>query len=351
MTNEDFIRKTFELAKLGQGATFPNPMVGAVIVKDGRIISTGFHHAHGLDHAELDAIKNAKESIAGATIFVNLEPCCHTKKQTPPCAQRLIAEKIKKVVISNLDPNPQVNGQGVELLRAAGIEVEHGILSEDGEILNEAFFLSQRQRRPFIHLKTASTLDGKIALPSGESQWITGPKAREEVHLMRSLHQGVIVGAETVRKDNPKLNVRIPDYQGRQPYRIVFTKSGNLPEDAHLFTDELKHQTLIYTMAPLSFDFPSDQVIRVQNLKEALTSLFERKLIHLFLEGGATLATEFMKEKLVDRVSVFLNPSFLGSGKPLMEDLGIKTLAERPRLSHVTTHLVGGDVLISGRLT
>ena len=351
MTKEDFIRQTFELAKKGQGMTSPNPMVGAVIVKDGRILSTGYHHAYGLDHAELDAIKNAKESLEGATIYVNLEPCCHTKKQTPPCAQRLIAEKFKKVVISNLDPNPAVNGEGVKLLREAGILVEHGTLEQEGEEINEAFFLAQRLKRPFIHLKSATTLDGKIALPSGESQWITGPEARTMVHEMRSIHQGVIVGAETVRKDNPKLNVRLPDYTGKHPYRIVFTQSGKLPSDAHLFNDELKHQTIIITMSPLSFDFPSEQVLEVKTLKEALEKLFEKKFIHLFMEGGATLASAFMKEGLIDRVSVFVNPSFLGEGKPMLESLGLKKLADRPGLKNIRTQLVGGDILISGRLT
>ena len=351
MTNDDLIRKTFELARLGAGATWPNPLVGAVIVKDGRIISEGYHHQHGGDHAELDAIRNAKEPIEGATVFVNLEPCCHTKKQTPPCAQRLIAEKIKKVVICNLDPNPLVNGQGVELLRASGIEVEFGILEKEGEVLNEAFFLAQRQKRPFIHLKMAATLDGKTALPSGESQWITGEKSRTEVHRLRSLHQGVIVGAETVRKDNPKLNVRLPDYNGRQPYRIVFTKSGNLPREAHLFNDELKHLTLIYTFSPLSFDFPEGQVVQVTSLSEAMKDLFEKKLINLFLEGGANLASNFMQEKYVDRVSVFLNPSFLGEGTSILSSLNIKELNQRPRLQSVQSTMIGDDFFITGRLS
>lgn len=350
MTNEDLIRKTFQLAKLGQGATWPNPLVGAVIVKDGRIISEGYHHQHGHDHAELDAIKNANESLEGATIYVNLEPCCHTNKQTPPCAQRLITEKFKKVVICNLDPNPLVNGKGVELLRQNGIDVEYGVLETEGELLNEAFFLAQRLKRPFIHLKMAATLDGKTALPNGESQWITGEIARAHVHTLRSLHQGVIVGAETVRKDNPKLNVRLPDYSGRQPYRIVFTKSGKLPKEAHLFNDELKHQTLIYTFSPLSFDFPSEQVIQVATLKEAMTDLFNKKLINLFLEGGSNLASNFMQERLVDRVSVFLNPSFLGTGTSLLGDLGISELNSRPRLTNVQSELLGEDFFISGRL-
>lgn len=351
MTDEDLIRKTFELARLGLGTTWPNPLVGAVIVKDGRIIGTGHHHQAGQDHAELDAIKNATDSIEGATIYVNLEPCCHTKKQTPPCAQRLITEKIKRVVICNLDPNPLVNGEGVRLLKEHGIDVISSILKDEGEALNEAFFLSQRLRRPFIHLKMASSLDGKTALPNGESQWITGPLARRKVHELRAVHQGVIVGAETVRKDNPKLNVRLPHYSGPPPYRIVFTKSGRLPKGAHLFTDELKHLTLIYTFSPLNFDFPKEQVVLISSLEEAMKNLFERKLMNLLMEGGANLAASFIKENLIDRLSIFLNPGLIGQGTSLLGDLNITKLDDRPRLKQVESSFIGEDLLITGRLT
>ena len=350
MNSSDYILKTFELAKLGKGATWPNPLVGAVVVKDGRIIGEGYHHQQGLDHAEVDAIKNCSESPAGATIYVNLEPCCHTNKQTPPCAQRLITEKIKKVVICNLDPNPHVNGNGVELLKKNGLEVEYGILSEEGEKLNEAFFFSQRNKSPFIHLKLATTFDGKISMLNGESQWITGPKSREYVHELRSLHQGVIAGAETIRTDNPKLNVRLPDYKGRQPFRIIFTKSGNLPKSLNILSDELTNQTLIYTMTDSNFDLPPENIIRIDSLKEAMSDLFSRKLINLFLEGGSNLATSFIKEGLVNRVSLFMNPSFLGTGKSALGDLGLSNLNERPFLSHTESRWIDGDLFITGRL-
>lgn len=350
MTNEDLIQKTFELARNAKGSTWPNPLVGAVIVKDGKIIGTGYHRQYGHDHAEIDAIKNATESVEGATIFVNLEPCCHTEKQTPPCAQRLIQEKIKKVVIANLDPNPEVNGKGIELLKAHGIEVEHGILAKEGETLNEVFFLSQKKKRPFIHLKMASTLDGKTAHKSGESQWITGEMARQEVQVLRSQNQGIMVGAETLRKDNPNLTVRLPELKHVCPYRIVFTKNGNLPKDAKLFTDEVKNKTLIYTFTPLSFDFPKDQVILINSLKEAMDDLYSRKIISLFLEGGANLASSFLKEGLIDRVSIFLNPSFLGAGSPLIGDLDIDSLSKRLKLTNIDMNLIGEDIYITGRI-
>lgn len=327
------MQRCFELALQGLGTTWPNPLVGAVIIKNGKIIGEGFHRRPGTDHAEADALKNCTESPEGATIYVNLEPCCHTNKRTPPCAQRLIKEGIKKVMIANLDPNPHVDGSGVKLLQEAGIEVEHGILAPEGEKLNEVFFLAQRQKRPFVHLKLATTLDGKIALPSGESQWITGEKARAHVHLLRSQHQAVMVGAETVRKDDPGLTVRLPDYAEAQPYRVVISRSGNLPEKARLFTDEHQNKTLVY-----------------KSIAEAMQGLFEKNIISVFLEGGAHLATAFMKLGLVDRVSVYLNPSFLGAGKTALEDFGLETLAQRPRLENVNFELLGEDLFLSGNL-
>lgn len=333
MTDEDFIRRTFTLAKQGYGHTWPNPLVGAVIVKDGKILAEGYHHQHGHDHAELDAIKKAATSLEGATIYVNLEPCCHTNKLTPPCAQKIVSEKIKRVVICNLDPNPLVNGKGVELLKQAGIEVEHGLLKEEGEALNEAFFFSQKKQRPFIHLKMATTLDGKVATLSGESQWITGDKARTHVHEMRSHHQGIIIGGQTARQDNPKLNVRLPNYQGKQPWRIVISKSGNLPTHLHLLSDELKEQTLVYS-----------------DIEEALKDLFERKLINLILEGGSNLASEFMKRGLVNRVSLYFNPSFLGLGLSALGDFGVTELNKRPKLQNIESKWLGEDLYLTGTL-
>lgn len=348
MSNEAFIRETFDLATKGLGTTWPNPLVGSVIVKDGKVIGRGFHRKQGEDHAEVDALKNCTESPEGATVYVNLEPCCHTNKTTPPCAQRLIQEKVKKVVICNLDPNPHVNGKGVELLRSHGIEVEHGILSDEGEKLNEVFFLAQRKKRPFIHFKTAITLDGKISLPNGESQWITGEKARAHVHLLRSQHQAILTGAETVRKDNPRFTVRLPDYSGKQPLRIVLTKSGKLNPEFHLFSDSEKEKTLIYTHTDLSFPFPN--VRKIGHVSEVMQDLFERKIISVMLESGSCLATEFLKEKLIDRISVYQNPSFLGAGKSFIQDLHLSKLSDRPKLVHTESEWLGEDLYLTGRL-
>jgi diaminohydroxyphosphoribosylaminopyrimidine deaminase / 5-amino-6-(5-phosphoribosylamino)uracil reductase len=234
-------------------------------------------------------------------------------------------------VICNLDPNPHVNGNGVKLLRENGIEVTHGILEDEGEKLNEVFFLAQRQKRPFIHLKLAATLDGRIAHPNGDSQWITGEAARHHVHLLRSQHQVIMVGAGTVRKDNPKLTVRLPDYSRPQPLRVIISGSKNLPNKAHVLSDGLP--TLIF-----------------QDIDEALKSLYDQKVINVFLEGGTVLATEFLRRKLVDRLSLYLNPSLLGNGPSLFYDFGVTELNTRPRLRDVTSSWLGEDLYLTGRL-
>lgn len=336
---------------MGLGTTWPNPLVGAVIVKDGRVIAEGYHRKSGEAHAEADALNNATESVNGATIYVNLEPCCHTNKKTPPCAQRLIQEGIKKVVIANRDPNPSVNGGGMNLLRESGVEVIYGIHEDLGEELNEVFFHNQRKSLPFVHLKMASTLDGKIAMASGESQWITGELARNEVHKMRATHQAVMVGAGTLRTDNPKLNVRLENFQGEQPWRIVFTGSGNLPSDKNLFRDEMREKTLVFTKSETSVDLPSNQIVRVQSLREVMENLYARKIVNVLLEGGPCLAGEMLKENLIQRISLFMNPSFLGEGPGNIGPFGLKALGDRPRLSQVKTKMFGEDILLTGRIS
>jgi diaminohydroxyphosphoribosylaminopyrimidine deaminase/5-amino-6-(5-phosphoribosylamino)uracil reductase len=351
MTSDElFMRKTFDLAKRGLGTTWPNPIVGALIVKNGEIIAEGFHLRKGEAHAELDAIKKAKTNLKGATLYVNLEPCCHFNKSTPPCAQRIIEEGISEVVISNLDPNKSVNGNGVDLLRKHGINVRIGVLHNEGEKINEVFFTAMRKNRPFIHLKSAVTLDGKIAMKSGESQWITGEEARTHVHYLRSLHQGILIGGETVRKDNPRLTVRLSDYHRTQPWRIIFSQTGELPSKAHLFNDEHRERTLIYTQNKLSFDFPSQQVMRVKDITEALNDLFQKQIINIFMEAGPRLASTFLQQGLMDRLTLFISPSILGEGKNLFSHFNTKTLQNRPKLNDIESHWFGNDHYITGRL-
>lgn len=335
MPHAGFMTHALALARQAEGRTWPNPMVGCVIVKDGRIIAEGFHRQPGQAHAEPDAIENAAEPVRGSTVYVNLEPCCHTYKRTPPCAQRLIAEGVKRVVIANEDPNPSVSGRGVAMLREAGIEVITGVLADDGEQLNEVFFHNQRTGLPFVHLKLAGTLDGRIAMPDGQSQWITGPEAREHAHRLRASHMAIAVGAGTVRADNPALTVRLPGYQGPQPVRAVFSRTGDIPPDCRLLNDADASRTKLFVGG---------------SLDGALAALYQEGLCNLLVEGGAGLATAFLQAGLVQRISHYLNPSYLGIGLAALGDYGLRDLHRRITLNHVKCTLLGDDIVLTGRL-
>ena len=330
-----FMARALTLARLAEGRTWPNPMVGCVIVKDGRIIAEGLHAQAGRAHAEADALARASEPVRGATLYVNLEPCCHLDKRTPPCAQRLIAEGIARVVIANPDPNPAVSGEGIRLLRAAGIEVTVGVLAEAGERLNEAYFHSLYSGLPFVHLKLASSLDGRIALPDGRSRWITGETARQHAHQLRATHGAIAVGAGTVRSDNPRLTVRLPGYDGPQPVRVVFSRGGGIPPDCRLLSDADAGRTRLFKGVAL---------------EEALAALHRDGIRNLLLEGGAGLATAFLKAGLVQRVSHYLNPSYLGAGLPAVDDYGLRALAHRIHLKGVEYTALGNDFVLTGRV-
>lgn len=335
MNHELYMRQAMRLAQQAKGRTWPNPMVGCVIVKHGEVLAEGFHSKAGHVHAERDAINNAPASVAGSTLYVNLEPCCHSNKRTPPCAQLLIAEGIKTVVVANQDPHPEVSGRGIAMLREAGIEVITDVLAQEGELLNEVFFHNQRTQKPFVHLKLASTLDGKIAMPNGQSQWITGEAARLHAHQLRAEHMAIAVGAQTIRQDNPRLTVRLQNYSGPQPIRLVFSHSGLLPPSAHVFNDQCASQTRVYGNQPLG---------------EVLDALYRQGIVNVLLEGGAGLASSFLAAGHVHRISHYLNPSYLGQGKSALNDYGLSDLSQRLRLNHVEYTALGEDFHLTGRV-
>jgi diaminohydroxyphosphoribosylaminopyrimidine deaminase/5-amino-6-(5-phosphoribosylamino)uracil reductase len=349
--HEPHMRRCFELARQGLGRVSPNPLVGAVLVKDGRVIGEGFHARHGAPHAEPDCFANCTEDATGATLYVNLEPCCHTKKLTPPCAPLVIAKKIAHLVISNLDPNPVVAGQGVALLEAAGVKVTVGVLAEEGERLNEIFFHRMRTGRPFITLKSAATLDGKTALPSGESKWITGPEARLDGHWGRLAHDAIVVGAETVRADDPALTVRIPGHTvERMPWRVVLTRSGRLPPSAQLWQNE---RTIVVTAS--AEVAVKATVVRLSQLDPFPFTEFYEKLaalgIHsLHLEGGPGIHSMFLESGRVDRVTLYLAPKIMGEGRSLFH-FTAGTLSSLPALRDATIEMCGSDFKVSGRLS
>ena len=354
--HELFMRRCFELARQGTGRVSPNPLVGVVIVKNGKIIGEGFHERHGGAHAEPNAFKNATEDVTGATLYTNLEPCCHTKKLTPPCAPLVIEKKIAHVVICNLDPNPSVAGQGAKQLEAAGMQVTVGVLEQEGETLNEIFFHRMRRGRPLVHLKSAATLDGKTALPSGESKWITGPEARTDGHRGRLAYDAVVVGAETIRVDDPALTVRLPAFTPeRMPFRVILTRSGVLPLEAQVFKDEFRHRTLIVTGPVTKIDaLPPQQVVRLSTLEPFPFEELYRKLadhgIHsLWLEGGAKLHSLFLQHKQVNRLSLYFAPKIMGNGRSMFAH-NCDSMNELLALENSEILMLGPDIKLTARL-
>ncbi len=313
-----YMHKCFNLAKKAIGQTSPNPYVGSVIVNQtGDIIAEGFHKKSGTDHAERDAIKNAPQNVEGMTLYCNLEPCCHTNKKTPPCAQFIIESGIKKVVIANLDPNPNVAGKGVKLLEDAGIEVIVGIEEDYGLKLNEVFFYHIQNKRPFVHLKWAQTLDGKVATTSFDSKWITGDLARNYVHQERNLYDAILVGANTVIRDNPRLTTRI--HEEKCPVRIILSPSGNLDFSANVFTDKFKDKTLVVTKPGTNVPndinkLESPLIGETFDMQILMHNLYDKGISSVYVEGGSKVINSFLFAKNYQRLSVYTAPKILGKG-------------------------------------
>ncbi|MBL7664612.1 MAG: bifunctional diaminohydroxyphosphoribosylaminopyrimidine deaminase/5-amino-6-(5-phosphoribosylamino)uracil reductase RibD [Bacteriovoracaceae bacterium] len=361
--SEQYIRQCFELAKLARGKTSPNPMVGAVIVKNGRVLATGFHRKAGSDHAELDAIKNATESLEGATLYCNLEPCSHLNKRTPPCTQRIIQEKFAHVVIANVDPNPAVNGHGIELLKQAGITVETGILANEGEELNEIFFKNMRTQKPFVHLKIAQTIDGRIATNSGDSQWITNEFSRQAVHQLRSEYDAILIGAETLRRDNPQLTIRLGD-EISSPVRLVLSQSGDLPYESKIFQDEFSYKTIVVVPEDVvnkkrelftKLEKKSVQVLALGSdsksidLNNLLDVLYANSIRSVLVEGGSEIFTHFINQKLYDRISFFIAPKILGDGINAVGNLNHDKMYQSIELTQIKTKQYFDDILFTGK--
>ncbi len=358
-----YMKRALELAKKGRGFTSPNPMVGSVIVKNERIIGEGYHHRYGDKHAEVRAIESASESVEGATLYCNLEPCCHTipEKKTPPCSLRLIQEKIKRVVVATKDPNPYVNGNGIRVLREHGITVKVGLLAEEAAELNAPYFKYIQTGLPFVHLKIAQSLDGRIATSNGHSRWITNQSARRLVHQWRATYDAVLVGINTVLKDNPSLTVR--EVPGRNPYRVVLDEELRIPDDARLLSDGLQERTLIFTTRPA--DHPRVQELQKQeiqvitvgadehgwiDLQEVLERLGNLKIASLLVEGGSRVFTSFIEKKLFDKISVFLAPIIIGTGINSVQEIGTERLTDALKLQRVHIEVIDQQALVEGFL-
>ncbi|MBC7097928.1 bifunctional diaminohydroxyphosphoribosylaminopyrimidine deaminase/5-amino-6-(5-phosphoribosylamino)uracil reductase RibD [Candidatus Bipolaricaulota bacterium] len=352
--DERFMRRAMELARLGEGYTRPNPLVGAVVVRDGEVIAEGYHARYGGPHAEAVALAQAGEGAKGADLYVNLEPCAHWGK-TPPCADRIIAAGIRRVIVATRDPNPLVNGKGLEKLRAAGVEVVEGVLREEAERLNEVFFHWIRTKRPFVSLKLAMSLDGRIATKAGESRWITGQGARRRVHELRRAHAAVLVGVDTVLADDPQLTVR--EVEGPQPLRIVLDSRGRTPPGAKVLGKGA--ETLIATCTmPQGVEealracgarierFPA-RAGRV-DLAALLPWLGERGIDSLLVEGGGEVAWSFISAGLVQKLYLFYGPLIIGGQRAPsgVGGEGFARLADASRFRIAQVERLGEDLLV-----
>ena len=357
-----FMQMALGLAEKGRGAVAPNPMVGAIIVKDGRIIGSGYHEKIGEGHAEVNAFRSATEDVAGATIYVTLEPCSHFGK-TPPCSDKIIEKKIGRVVIAALDPNPLVSGRGVKKLQAAGIEVVTGVRAEESSRLNEIFMKYIVKKEPFVVMKAAMSLDGKIATRTGESQWITGPAARERVHQLRSALTGIMVGVQTVIMDDPQLTSRIPG--GKNPLRIIVDSTLRIPLEAKVLQDQDVAKTLIATTEwadrnkAALLEAAGIELLTVPtkdgrtDLKALMKILGERGIDSILLEGGATLNFAALQAGIVDKVQVYIAPKLIGgeTAKTPVGGEGIEKLSQAFSVIELKASTVGEDILLEGYLS
>lgn len=354
--DERWMKRALRLAEKGRGRTSPNPMVGAVLVKNGDIVGEGYHARPGGPHAEIVALQQAGQEASGAVLYLNLEPCTHYGK-TPPCAPQVIQSNVNRVVIGMEDPNPSVKGSGVEALRRAGLNVEVGILERECRKLNEVFCKYILKKEPFVILKVAATLDGKIATRKGDSKWISGEASRHLVHQLRARVDGVLVGIGTVLKDDPKLTARIP--KGRDPYRIVLDSQLKTPEEAEVIRASPSKTIIASTeIAPkdkiekfkkkgvqvLLFDEKEGKI----NLKSCLSKLGEIGMTSLMVEGGSQVNGSFLDEGLVDKLLLFLSPKMMGDPKALgiFGGKGVSSIQEAIALREMKVRRVGEDILL-----
>ena len=360
MDDKGWMKWAIRLAEKGRGRTSPNPMVGAVVVKDGKVLGEGYHRRAGEPHAEMIALRKAGEEAKGATLYLNLEPCTHYGK-TPPCAPAVIEAGLRRVVVGMEDPNPLVKGRGIEALRRAGLEVELGVLEKECGRLNEAFCKFIVSEEPFVILKTAATLDGKIATRIGESQWISGEASRRLVHQLRNHVDGVVVGIGTVLRDDPLLTARIKG--GRDPYRIVLDSRLRIPANAKVI--EVSPSRTIIATTKLA---PRDKVEELQkkgvqvmvcdsreervDLKNCLSKLGEMGMMSLLVEGGSELSGSFLDRRLIDKIFLFLSPRLIGDPQApgIFGGHGVTHLKEAIPLKNLKFRKMGEDILLEGYL-
>jgi diaminohydroxyphosphoribosylaminopyrimidine deaminase/5-amino-6-(5-phosphoribosylamino)uracil reductase len=351
------MRRALELAKNGTGMVSPNPLVGAVIVNNDEIIAEGWHHVYGMPHAERDAISKCNGiDLTDAILYVNLEPCSHHGKQ-PPCTDIIIEKKFRTVVIASNDPNPNVSGGGINVLRQAGIKVIEGVMKNEADWLNRFFFKHITSGFPYVILKAGQTADGFTALENGESKWITNLESRAEAHKLRAKVDAIMVGSNTAEKDNPELTVR--HVEGRNPWRVVLDKNLRLDTSLKLFQTNEMHRTIICCSKEKS---ESDKATELRNLgNEILISNLEKtgkldgkdileklerqyKITSILVEGGASLHSTFLEKGLADELQLFIAPKFFGSGISTFGKISINQVEEAPAFKLKHLQQIGDDI-------
>lgn len=353
-----FMQRALELARKGLGHTRPNPVVGAVIVKDGKVIGEGYHEYFGGPHAEVNAFAHCAESPEGATLYVTLEPCCHTGK-TPPCTDLIISKGVDRVVLAMTDPNPLVAGKGIRKLRDAGLFVTTGVLEDEAQRLNEIFVKFITAKKPFVLYKAAMSLDGKIACPSGESQWISSEESRRECHTLRGIYKGIMVGAGTVSKDNPLLTARTEGFE--DPVRIIVDGHLSAPLSSKVFQND--GEVIVLTTS----EADSEKIEKLENLgievivadgeekgvvdlEVAMTGLVLKGIDGILLEGGAETAAAALKAGIVDKVRLYVAPMIIGGHRApgVIGGDGAESLRSAIGLYDIRTERCDVDLVVEG---
>lgn len=361
MDDEIFMNRALELAEGGRGRTSPNPMVGAVVVKDGRIIGEGYHEGVGGAHAEVNALDAAGKNAAAATLYVTLEPCNHTGR-TPPCTEKILASGIRRLVVAMADPNPHVRGGGIDLIRQQGIEVTTGVLKSQSRRLNEAYVKYITTGLPFVVVKCAATLDGWIATGSGDSKWVSGRQSRQYVHRLRHAMDAILVGVDTVVADDPRLTVRLKDSDGIQPRRIILDTQLRVSANARVLRCEDGADTIVVA-GPAAAESRMKRIAGggarvlaapVKNGRIDLAALMpilgRMQVTSLLIEGGGAVIGSALRDRIVDKILFFYAPKILGgdNGVPMCRGPGAERMKDGIPVGDINVHRFGDDVMIEG---
>jgi diaminohydroxyphosphoribosylaminopyrimidine deaminase/5-amino-6-(5-phosphoribosylamino)uracil reductase len=356
-----YIKTALYLAEKGRGYTAPNPVVGAVVVKAGKVVGKGWHEAVGKAHAEVNAIDNAGVFAKNATLYVTLEPCNHTGR-TPPCTQKILDAGIKRVVVAMEDPNPDVKGGGIDFLKKKGIDVLSGVCRKDAKKQNEVFIKYVKTRRPFVILKCASTLDGRIAAKTGDSKWITNPKSREFVHELRHGVDAIMVGIDTVKKDNPSLTTRLDHKKGKDPIRVILDTHLSIDENARVLQLDSKSDTVLVSGSPAKeaikakLESKGAKVVEIAkkngliDLDSLMDHLGKSGITSLLIEGGSRVIASSFSAGIVDKIYFFFGPKILGGddGTPVCRGPGPDLMANCTSVKDISVRRFDDDIMIEG---